>query len=239
MARRFFAGRQAVGARFAFGGGDKVHPDIQIVGVVKDSKHGSLREKSRPFVYIPYSQQKTIGRLTYYVKTQQGLAQMASTLRHEVQRLDPNLPVFELKTLEQQIDESMFADKFLTSLSLSFALLAAVLAVIGLYGVMAYTVTRRTREIGIRMALGATHGNVSWLILREVVVLAAIGLIVGLPAAYALGHLTESLLYGVKVSDPIVFVGAALLLSSGTLLGGYLPARRAATTDPLKALRCE
>lgn len=239
MARRFFAGREAVGAHFAFGAGDKVHPDIQIVGVVKDSKHGSVREKSRPFVYIPYSQEKTVGRLTFYVKTQQGIGQMASTLRREVQRLDGNLPVFELKTLEQQIEESLFADTFLTSLSLSFALLAAVLAVIGLYGVMAYTVTRRTREIGIRMALGATRGSVSWLILREVVVLAAIGLIVGLPAAYALGHVTESLLYGVKVSDPIVFAGAALLLSSGTLLGGYLPARKAAATDPLKALRCE
>jgi len=238
MAQRFFAGREAVGSRFTFGNGN-VHPDIQIVGVVKDSKHGSVREKARPFVYIPYSQQKTIGRLTFYIKTQQGLGQIASTLRREVQQLDPNLPVFELKTLEQQIDESLFADQFLTSLSLSFALLAAVLAVIGLYGVMAYTVTRRTREIGIRMALGATRGNVSWLILREVVGLAAIGLIVGLPAAYALGHVTESLLYGVKVSDPIVFAGAALLLSGGTLLGGYLPARRAASTDPLKALRCE
>ncbi len=239
MARRFFAGREAVGAHFAFGAGDKVHPDIQIVGVVKDSKHGSVREKSRPFIYIPYSQEKTIGRLTFYVKTQQGIGQIASTLRREVQRLDANLPVFELKTLEQQIDESLFADKFLTSLSLSFALLAAVLAVIGLYGVMAYTVTRRTREIGIRMALGATRGNVSWLILREVVMLAAVGLIIGLPAAYALGHVTESLLYGVKVSDPIVFAAAAFLLSTGTLLGGYLPARRAAATDPLKALRCE
>ncbi|HXU36106.1 MAG TPA: ABC transporter permease [Blastocatellia bacterium] len=239
MAKRFFAGREAVGSHFAFGAGDKVHPDIQIVGIVKDSKHGSVREKARPFLYIPYSQQKTIGRLTYYIKTRQGLGQMAATLRREVQQLDANLPVFELKTLDQQIDESLFADKFLTSLSLSFALLAAVLAVIGLYGVMAYTVTRRTREIGIRMALGASRGNVSWLILREVVVLAAIGLIIGLPAAYGLGHVTESLLYGVKVSDPIVFAGAALLLSSGTLLGGYLPARRAATTDPLKALRCE
>jgi len=238
MAKRFFAGREAVGSRFTFGSGN-VHPDIQIVGIVKDSKHGSVREKARPFVYIPYSQQKTIGRLTYYIKTQQGLGQMAATLRREVQHLDSNLPVFDLKTLDQQIDESLFADKFLTSLSLSFALLAAVLAVIGLYGVMAYTVTRRTREIGIRMALGASRGNVSWLILREVVVLAAIGLVIGLPAAYALGHVTESLLYGVKVSDPIVFAGAALLLSSGTLLGGYLPARRAATTDPLKALRCE
>jgi ABC-type antimicrobial peptide transport system permease subunit len=206
---------------------------------VKDSKHGTVREKPRPFVYLPYSQRKTIGRLTFYVKTQQGIGPLAPTLRREVQRLDANLPVYELKTLEQQIDESLFADRFLTTLSLSFAVLAAALAVIGLYGVMAYTVTRRTREIGIRIALGAAPGNVSWLILREVIVLAAVGLIVGLPAAYALGRVTESLFYDVKASDPIVFATAAVLLAAGALLGGYLPARRAAATDPLEALRCE
>jgi predicted permease len=238
MARRYFPGREAVGARFAFGSG-KVRPEILIVGVVKDSKHGTVREKPRPFAYLPYSQRKTIGRLTFYVKTQQGIGQLAPTLRREVQRLDANLPVYELKTLEQQIDESLFADRFLTTLSLSFAVLAAALAVIGLYGVMAYTVTRRTREIGIRIALGAGRGNVSWLILREVIVLAAVGLIVGLPAAYALGRVTESLFYDVKASDPIVFATAAVLLAAGALLGGYLPARRAAATDPLEALRCE
>jgi len=118
-------------------------------------------------------------------------------------------------------------------------LLAALLASLGLYGVMAYTVTRRSREIGIRMALGATRGIVSWLILREVVMLAVIGLVVGLPAAYALGRWTESLLFGVKASDPIVFIGAGLLLTVATLLGGYLPARKAAGIDPLVALRCE
>jgi ABC-type antimicrobial peptide transport system permease subunit len=140
------------------------------------------------------------------VKTKQDVGAMATGLRREVQRLDSNLPVFDLKTLERQIDESLFADKFLTFLSMCFALLAALLASLGLYGVMAYTVTRRTREIGIRMALGATRGVVSWLILREVVLLALTGLVVGLPTAYGLGLLTESLLFGVKAADPIVFV---------------------------------
>ncbi|MEK6408960.1 MAG: ABC transporter permease [Acidobacteriota bacterium] len=239
MARRFFDNRSPMGAHFTFGAGDKVRPDIEIVGVVKDNKHATVRDKVGPFVYLPYSQFKTVGNITFYVKTRQELGAVSAGLRREVQRLDGNLPVFDLKTLERQIDESLFADKFLTFLSLCFALLAALLASIGLYGVMAYTVTRRTREIGIRMALGATRGIVSWLILREVVVLALVGLVVGLPAAYGLGRLTESLLFGVKAGDPIVFVGAGLLLSAATLLGGYLPARKAASIDPLAALRCE
>jgi predicted permease len=239
MKRRFFADRDPVGLRFTFGSGDRIRPDIQIVGVVKDSKHATVRDKVGPFAYLPYSQFKTAGNITFYVKTKQDPGAMAATLRREVQRLDGNLPVFDLKTVQRQIDESLFADKFLTMLSLCFALLAALLASIGLYGVMAYTVTRRTREIGIRMALGATRGIVSWLILREVVVLAAVGLVVGLPAAYGLGRLTESLLFGVKASDPLVFVGAGLLLTAATLLGGYLPARKAASIDPLVALRCE
>ncbi|MEK6286926.1 MAG: ABC transporter permease [Acidobacteriota bacterium] len=239
MARRFFDNRSPMGAHFTFGAGDKVRPDIEIVGVVKDNKHATVRDKVGPFVYLPYSQFKTVGNITFYVKTRQELGAVSAGLRREVQRLDGNLPVFDLKTLERQIDESLFADKFLTFLSLCFALLAALLASIGLYGVMAYTVTRRTREIGIRMALGATRGIVSWLILREVVVLALVGLVVGLPAAYGLGRLTESLLFGVKAGDPIVFVGAGVLLSAATLLGGYLPARKAASIDPLAALRCE
>jgi predicted permease len=239
MAALYFADREPLGAHLAFGAGDKVRPDIQIVGVVKDSKHASVREKGKPFLYIPYAQKQDVGSITFYVKTRQDVGIVAATLRQEVQRLDGNLPVYDLKTLEQQIDESLFADRFLTVLSLSFALLAALLAVVGLYGVMAYTVTRRTREIGIRMALGATRGNVSWLILREVVGLAAIGLITGLPAAYGLGRVSESLLFGVTASDPLVFIAAGLLLSVATLVGGYLPARKAAGIDPLTALRYE
>lgn len=239
MARRFFANRSPIGSRFAFGAGDKTRPDIEIVGVVKDSKHATVREERGPFVCLPYSQLKSIGEISFYVKAKQDVAAMTTVARRELAQLDGNLPVFRIKTLEGQIDESIFNDKFLTFLSMCFALLAALLASIGLYGVMAYTVTRRTREIGIRMALGATRGIVSWLILREVVVLAVIGLVVGLPAAYGLGRFTESLLFGVKATDPLVFAGAGLLLISATLLGGYLPARKAASIDPLVALRCE
>jgi predicted permease len=239
MALRFFANRSPIGSKFTFGSGDKVHPDIEIVGVAKDSKHATVRDKGGPFVYQPYSQVKTLGNITFYVKTKQDPGVVAASMRSEVQRLDGNLPVFGLKTLERQIDESLFDDRFLTFLSMCFALLAALLASIGLYGVMAYTVTRRTREIGIRMALGATKGIVSWLILREVVLLAVIGLMVGLPAAYLLGRYTESLLFGVKAGDPFVYLAAGLLLTGATLLGGYLPARKAAGIDPLVALRCE
>ena len=239
MVNRFFSGRSPVGSKFAFGAGDRTRPDIEIVGVVKDSKHSSVRAKGGPFVCLPYSQAPAIGEISFYVKTKQDVGAMVAAARREVQRLDGNLPVFRVKTLEGQIDESLFNDRFLTLLSMCFALLAALLASIGLYGVMAYTVTRRTREIGIRMALGATRGGVSWLILREVVVLGVIGLVVGLPAAYGLGKWAESMLFGVKATDPLVFVGAGLLLITATMVGGLLPARKAASIDPLTALRCE
>ncbi len=239
MARRFFAGQNPVGSRFAFGSGNAVRPDIEIVGVVKDSKHATLREQARPFVYLPYAQATDPGRMTFYLRTEQDVAAIAPALRREVQRRDSNLPIYDLKTLRQQADESLFADRFLTFLSICFGSLAALLAAIGLYGVMSYTVTRRIREIGIRVALGATQGSVVWLILREVALLTAAGLAVGAPLAFALGRVTESLLFGVKATDPLVFAAAGLLLCAVAMMGGYLPARRAARVDPVVALRCE
>ncbi|HEY7180927.1 MAG TPA: FtsX-like permease family protein, partial [Blastocatellia bacterium] len=150
-----------------------------------------------------------------------------------------NLPIYDLKTLREQADESLFNDRFLTFLSICFGSLAAALAAVGLYGVMAYTVTRRIREIGIRIALGASQARVAWLVLREVALLAGAGLLAGVPLAFALGRAAESLLFGVKAGDPAVFAAACLLLALVALLGGYLPARRAAKVDPMVALRRE
>ncbi|HEY6936407.1 MAG TPA: ABC transporter permease [Terriglobales bacterium] len=236
--RRYLQGRNPLGVHFRLGSGaDK--PEIQIVGVVKDSKHSDPRDTIHPFVYAPYAQDSTFGRATFYVRTSSEPAAMATTLRKIVQAFDANLPVYDVETLNQQVDETVFADRLLTSLSLCLGLLAAVLAAIGLYGVMAYVVARRTREIGIRMALGATRESIAGLILREVARMAAIGLAIGLTVAFAADRLVASLLYGVQATDPLVFAGAVLLLALIALLAGGLPARRAASVDPVVALRYE
>jgi putative ABC transport system permease protein len=239
MARRFFANRNPIGSHFAFGAGDRIRPDIEIVGVVKDSKHTTVREEKRPFAYLPYSQETNLGRITFYARTDQDVVSIAPSLRREVAQRDNNLPIYDLKTLRQQTNESLFADRFLTFLSICFGSLAAALAAIGLYGVMAYTVTRRMREIGIRIALGATQGRVAWLVLREVALLAGAGLLAGAPLAFALGRAAEALLFGVNAGDPLVFAAAGSLLTLVALFGGYLPARRAAKVDPMVALRRE
>jgi putative ABC transport system permease protein len=239
MARTFFQGQNPIGRRFAFGSGNTVHPDIEIVGLVKDSKNTDLRQEIRPLVYVPYAQEKNLGNATIYVRTNVEPTAMATTLRKTVQTADANLPVFGLETLDQDLDEIAYSERLLTFFSLCLGLLAALLAAIGLYGVMAYMVSRRTREIGIRMALGATQKNVAWMVLREIVRISAAGLGIGLVAAFAIGKLIESQLFGVKASNPLVFLAAAVLLSTVAFLAGWLPARRAAGVDPMVALRYE
>jgi predicted permease len=238
FARRFFGDASPLQHRFCFGSGT-VKPDIEIVGLVKDNKHSSVRSQIVPFAYMPYSQDKTLGDMTFYVRTERDPDGMAAPLREAFTNFDANLPVYNLKTLEAQASEILFNDRLLTELSLCFALLAALLAAIGLYGVMAYTVAQRTREIGIRIALGAARNEVIWLVLREVVQMAAAGLAVGLIGAFALGRFVETVLFGVKSRDPLAFVIAAVLLGLVALLAGSLPARRASRVDPMAALRYE
>jgi len=238
FARRFFGGDSPLHRHFTFGSGD-VKPDIEIVGVVKDSNHTDVRSGVVPFAYMPQTQSKSLGSMTFYVRTAQAPEIMEASLRETVAGFDANLPIYGMKTLAAQVNEILFNDRLLTMLSLCFALLAALLAAVGLYGTMAYTVTRRTREIGIRIALGAARSEVIWLVLREVVQLALTGLAAGLIGAFVLGRYVEAVLFGVKPKDPLAFAIAAALLGCVALLAGGLPARRAASVDPISALRDE
>jgi putative ABC transport system permease protein len=239
FAQRFFAGRNPIGQHFGFGGGDDVHLDVEIVGVVKDSKNIDLRQDIGPYVLVPYSHSSHFGNATFYVRTNQDPVSLATAARKTVQDNDGKLSVFDLKTLTAQVNDIVFTDRLVTYFSLGLAIVASLLAAIGLYGVMAYVVARRTREIGIRMALGATQRNVARMVLQEIAGISVAGLTVGLVAAYATGRIIESQLFGVKAGDPFVFVAAAVLLVIVAILAGWLPARKAASVDPMVALRYE
>jgi putative ABC transport system permease protein len=239
MARRYFAGRNPIGIHFGFGGGKATKLDTEIVGVVKDSKNTDVKKPARPFVFLPYAQSAHAGNATFYARTNQDPVALAVTVRNVIQGFDSTLPVYGVKTLTAQVDEIMFTDRLVTVFSLCLGLLASLLAAVGLYGVMAYVVARRTREIGIRMALGATQKNVAWMILREIIGMLGAGLCIGLVTAYGIGRVVESLLFGVKAGDPAVFVIAAGLLVVVALLAGWLPSRKAANVDPMVALRYE
>jgi predicted permease len=237
--RHFFGNQNPIGRHFGNGSGDKTKLDIEIVGVVKDSKYASMKE-APPRTYYAAARQRTIqDHLYFYVRTAIDPQQIAAQIRREVAALDPNLPVRELKTMETQIEENLFAEHLLSLLTASFAGLATVLASIGLYGVLAYNVSRRTREIGIRMALGAESGDVRGLIAREVAIMLAIGTIAGLASAAGAGLLIQSQLYGLKFWDPAIYASAAALLWIIALAAAFIPTRRATGVDPMIALRYE
>ena len=241
MAKRFFPGRDPIGMHFAFGGGNKVKPDIEIVGVVKDVKQDHVKSDSTvfPYVYIPYAQQPGLSDMTFYVATERDPLLLASTLQSEVRQADPNLPVYNVKTMERVVEEDLFSARMVAVLSGSFAGLAALLAALGIYGVLAYLVVQRTREIGIRMALGAEAGDVRRLIVKEVGAMVITGVAVGLPLAYVMARLSESLLFGVNAENPATYALGLVLIAVVALVACYIPARRATRVDPLVALRYE
>ena len=237
MAKYFWGEETPVGRRFGWGRSEDYA--IEVIGVVRDSKFGTLRDEIPRFVYTPYMQQEALDQMTFYVRTRGDAGGVPAAARQVVQRLDPSLPIFDMKTMEAQVDESLFLERLVAALSMLFGGLATALAAVGLYGVMSYTVSRRTREIGIRMALGAARGSVLWMVLREVAIMATSGIVLGVPVAIGLSRFVQSQLYGLSPADPATLSLAAVVLTGVALLAGYVPARRATRVDPIRALRYE
>ncbi|MGH9855056.1 MAG: FtsX-like permease family protein, partial [Blastocatellia bacterium] len=233
-ARRFWPDQSPIGQRLSF----KREEFREIVGVVKDSKYSRLNEEARPAVYTPFAQDYR-GNMSLHVRAIGEPGEMLAAVRREVQALDANLPVYNIRSLEEQKSNSLYTSRMAATLLTVFGLLALGLAAVGLYGVMAYAVNRRTREIGIRLALGARHRDVLRQVLVEGMTIVTIGLALGLSGAVAATRLVAGFLYGVTATDTVSFAGAALLLAGVALLANYLPARRASRTDPLVALRCD
>jgi len=236
FADHFFKGASAVGKHVGWGNGPRSKLDIEIVGVVADFLYEGPREGVRRQVFIP-----NWGRnnATFYVRTQTSSASTSNSIRNELKQLDAAMPLYELKTVEGQLDETLLTDRLIALLSAGFGLLATILASVGLYGVMAFVVVRRKKELGIRLALGAQPGGVIWLVVREVLLLLAIGLAIGVPAALAAGQYVSSQLYGIDPHDPSLAVATVVLLTLVSAAAGLIPARRASRIDPILALRYE
>jgi predicted permease len=239
FAKKYFGGQNAAGRHIGFGSDPGTKTDMEIIGVVKDIRYTSIRDEIPQQAYVPYFARRFLGQMTVYVRTSSDPSSLFPVLRAKVREIDPNIPIYSMRTTEQQIDNLLTTERLIASLSAVFGFLATLLAVIGLYGVMAYTVARRTREIGIRMALGAAQGNVIWMVMREVLILVGIGVAVGVPAALGLAKLIESQLFGMKGRDPATMLLAAIGLGLIATLAGYVPALRASRVDPLHALRYE
>ena len=243
FARRFFGDAQhAIGRNFARGSTPDDKPDIQIVGVVKDVKHRNLRDPSDLTVYVPYVQtdpKRGNVFMQFYVRTWQPPEQAMNTVRTAMQTLDSKLALASLQTMDLQIQNDLSTESIIAFLAVSFGSLAMFLAAIGLYGVLAFSTAQRTREIGIRMALGASRSSVIQLVVREVLWLAGISIAVALPTALLLGRYLRSQLFGVSSADPLTMFGVVAVIAAVAILAATIPARRAASVNPTRALRYE
>jgi predicted permease len=236
FAEHFFKGKSAIGKRLGQGGGNNAKLTIEIIGVVDNALYEGPREGVRRQVFVPHYGANSAA---VYVRAAIGSAALYGTIRDELRQIDSAMPLYEMKTLQGQLDETLLTDRLVALLSGGFGLLATLLASIGLYGVMAFVVARRRKELGIRLALGAQPSFVVWLVMREVVLLVAIGLAIGIPSAMALGQYVSSQLYGIQPRDPLIAGATMVLLLVVSGAAGLIPATRASRIDPLLALRHE
>lgn len=236
MANKYFQGQAAAGKTLNLRliGGMR---QVEIVGIVKDSKYSKVQEEISPTVYTPVFQSSEAGRMTFEVRAESDPRTLIPDIRRVVSELDSSVPLFDVKTIEDQIDESLIQERLIASLSSFFGLLALLLACVGLFGVTSYEVAQRTNEIGIRMALGATPGRVLWAVMRGSLILVLIGMAIGLLGALFLTPLVSKLLFGLEPSNPLTFAAAGAVMAAAALIASYIPARRASRIDPIIAIR--
>jgi putative ABC transport system permease protein len=237
--KRYFGGADPLGRHLGMGIDPGTKLDIQIVGVVADTKYESMRDEVPYELYIPSDQKDFATGETVYVRAPGDPTPLFNSLRAAVREVDPNVPMYDMRTLDNQMQISLLTERLLATLSSIFGCLATLLAALGLYGVMAFMVARRTREIGIRMALGAGRSSVVWMVLRETLTLTGIGVAIGLAGAYGVTRLIQTQLFGVQPTDLLTMAAASLGIAAVTALAGYIPAKRATGIDPMSALRFE
>jgi predicted permease len=232
LAKVRFAGMNPVGKRFKMG-----DDWVRVVGVCGDNRFLNLRDAPPPQFFVPWVQTPEVGRLTYAIRTQLAPGVLMPALRHVAQQVDRDLPLVDLRTQREQIDESMLTERMFGTLTAGFGVLALALACVGIYGVMANTVANRRNEIGIRVALGAQPGQVRGMILRESTSLAIVGIVAGMGATLGLTRLVKAMLYGIQPWDPATMIGGVLILLVVAQAASWLPSRRAAGVQPMEALR--